>query len=56
VVFISSDSPESSAHIAQLTETLGLSPVQLGRIGEGGPLIQVLNAFVLRNFTERPLS
>jgi hypothetical protein len=56
VVFISSDSPESSARIAQLTETLDLSPVQLGRIGEGGRLIQVPNALVLRNFTEQPLS
>ena len=56
VVFISSDFPESSAHIAQLTETLGLSPVQLGRIGEGGRLIQAPNALVLRNFTEQPLS
>jgi len=55
VVFVSSDSPESSARIAQLTETLGLSPVQLGRIGEGGRLIQVPNALVLRNFTEQPL-
>ena len=55
VVFISSDSSESSAHIAQLTETLGLSPVQLGRIGEGGRLIQAPNALVLRNFTEQPL-
>jgi hypothetical protein len=54
VVFISSDSPESRAHIAQLAETLGLSPVQLGRIDEGGRLIQVPNALVLRNFTEQP--
>jgi 8-hydroxy-5-deazaflavin:NADPH oxidoreductase len=56
VVFISSDSPESSAHIAQLAETLGLSPVQLGRIDEGGRLIELPNALVLRNFTEQPLS
>ena len=56
VVFISSDSPESSAHIAQLTETLGLSPVLLGGIAEGGRLIQAPNALVLRNFTEHPLS
>jgi len=56
VVFIASDSPESSAQIAQLTELLGLSPVELGTIGEGGRLIQVPNALVLRNFTEQPLS
>jgi 8-hydroxy-5-deazaflavin:NADPH oxidoreductase len=56
VVFISSDSAESSARIAQLAEALGLSPVQLGRIDEGGRLIEVPNALVLRNFTEQPLN
>ena len=56
VVFISSDSPESSIQIARLAETLGLSPVELGMIGEGGRLIQAPNALVLRNFTEQPLS
>jgi 8-hydroxy-5-deazaflavin:NADPH oxidoreductase len=55
VVFISSDFPESSARIAQLAETLGLSPVELGRIDEGGRLIELPNALVLRNLTEQPL-
>jgi len=56
VVFISSDVPESSAQIAQLAETLGLSPIELGRIGEGGRLIEVPNALVLRNLIEQPLT
>jgi 8-hydroxy-5-deazaflavin:NADPH oxidoreductase len=56
VVFIASDSPESSAQIAELTKALGLSAVELGRIDEGGRLIQVPNALVLRNFVEQRLS
>jgi len=56
VVFISSDSAGASADIAKLTEVLGLSAVELGQIGEGGRLIQVPNALVLRNFTEQPLT
>lgn len=56
VVFISSDFPESSAQIAQLANALGLSAVELGRIGEGGRLIEVPNALVLRNLTEQPLT
>jgi len=56
VVFISSDFPESSGQIAQLADALGLSAVELGRISEGGRLIEVPNALVLRNFTEQPLT
>jgi 8-hydroxy-5-deazaflavin:NADPH oxidoreductase len=56
VVFISSEFPESSAQIAQLADALGLSAVELGRIGEGGRLIEVPNALVLRNLTEQPLT
>lgn len=56
VVFISSDFPESSAQVAQLADALGLSAVELGRIGEGGRLIEVPNALVLRNLTEQPLT
>ncbi|TJZ96489.1 NADP oxidoreductase coenzyme [Actinacidiphila oryziradicis] len=56
VVFVSSNSGEASSQIAQLTGTLGLSAVELGRVDEGGRLIQVPNALVLRNFTEQPLT
>jgi 8-hydroxy-5-deazaflavin:NADPH oxidoreductase len=56
VVFISSDFPESSAQIAQLADALGLSAIELGAIGEGGRLIEVPNALVLRNLTEQPLT
>jgi predicted dinucleotide-binding enzyme len=56
VVFVSSDFPESSAQIAQLADALGLSAIELGAIGEGGRLIEVPNALVLRNLTEQPLT
>ncbi|MFF2518389.1 NADPH-dependent F420 reductase [Streptomyces sp. NPDC058086] len=56
VVFVSSNSREASSQIAQLTGTLGLSAVELGRVDEGGRLIQVPDALVLRNFTEQPLT
>jgi 8-hydroxy-5-deazaflavin:NADPH oxidoreductase len=55
VVFIASDSAGASADVAKLTEALGLSAVELGKIGEGGRLIQAPNALVLRNLTEQPL-
>jgi predicted dinucleotide-binding enzyme len=56
VVFVSSDSGHASSQIAELARTLGLSAVELGRIDEGGRLIQVPGALVLRNFTEQPLT
>jgi predicted dinucleotide-binding enzyme len=56
VVFVSSDFPESSAQIAQLADALGLSAIELGAISEGGRLIEVPNALVLRNLTEQPLT
>ncbi|MER7923059.1 NAD(P)-binding domain-containing protein [Streptomyces sp. NPDC096057] len=56
VVFVSSNSEEASSQIAELTRTLGLSAVELGRIDEGGRLIQVPGALTLRNLTEQPLT
>lgn len=55
VIFIAADSPDAADRIAVLVEKLGLAAVQLGRIDEGGALINVPNALVLRNFLERPL-
>ena len=40
VLFLSSDDEEAAAQVATLTERLGYAPVHLGRIGEGGLLIQ----------------
>lgn len=55
VVFVATDAPEAGERIAALVAGLGLAAVQLGRLDEGGRLIQAPNALVLRHFVERPL-
>jgi 8-hydroxy-5-deazaflavin:NADPH oxidoreductase len=40
VVFISSDDDAASGTVAALIERLGFAPIALGRIGEGGLLVQ----------------
>ena len=55
VVFVASDSEPASAEIAKLVVNLGLAPVELGRLDEGGLLIEAPNALVLRNLVEQPL-
>jgi len=55
VIFIATDSPEAGDRVAKLVGDLGLAAVQLGRIDEGGRLIQARNSLVLRNLIERPL-
>lgn len=40
VIFISSDEEDAAAQVAKLVEQLGFSPVQLGKLAEGGLLIQ----------------
>jgi predicted dinucleotide-binding enzyme len=55
VIFIATDRPEAGDRIADLVADLGLAAVQLGRLDEGGRLIEVPNALVLRNLVERPL-
>ena len=55
VIFISTDFPDAGDEIAEVVGNLGLAAVQLGRTDEGGRLIEVPNALVLRNLIERPL-
>ncbi|WCM24438.1 NAD(P)-binding domain-containing protein [Paraburkholderia bryophila] len=40
VVFVASDDDAASASVAALTERLGFAPIELGKIGEGGLLVQ----------------
>lgn len=40
VVFISSDDDTASASVAALVDRLGFAPIELGKIGEGGLLVQ----------------
>ena len=55
VVFVASDVPEAAQRVGELIERLGLAPVQLGPIEQGGRLIEAPNALVLRNLIELPL-
>jgi predicted dinucleotide-binding enzyme len=43
VVFLSSDDDGATARIAALVEQLGYAPVSLGKIAEGGQLVQARN-------------
>jgi predicted dinucleotide-binding enzyme len=54
VVFIASNSPTASATIADLASQIGFAPVEVGRIDEGGVLVQAPNALTLRNLYELP--
>jgi 8-hydroxy-5-deazaflavin:NADPH oxidoreductase len=49
VVFVSSDDEASSALIAKLVSDLGYAPIELGKIAEGGRLIQARNALIFQN-------
>ncbi|MET0699343.1 MAG: YceI family protein [Mycobacterium sp.] len=54
VVFVSSNDPAASATVAGLCTDLGFAPIELGRLDEGGVLIQARNALVLRELYELP--
>jgi 8-hydroxy-5-deazaflavin:NADPH oxidoreductase len=48
VIFASSNSETASTRVAQLAECLGYSAIEIGRIDEGGRLMQARNALTLR--------
>jgi predicted dinucleotide-binding enzyme/polyisoprenoid-binding protein YceI len=54
VVFVSSNDSAASALVAGLCTDLGFTPIELGRLDQGGVLIQARNALVLRNLYELP--
>jgi polyisoprenoid-binding protein YceI/predicted dinucleotide-binding enzyme len=54
VVFVSSNDSAASATVAGLCADLGFAPIELGRLDEGGVLIQARNALVLRELYELP--
>jgi predicted dinucleotide-binding enzyme len=49
VVFISGDDEDASAKVARLAEKLGFAPIEVGKIDEGGRLIQVGNALAYQD-------
>jgi len=55
VMFVSSNSEGASTKVAELAERLGFSAIEVGRLDEGGRLIQARNALVLRNLIELPI-
>jgi len=55
VVFISSDHEDASATVAKLVESLGFAPIEVGKIAEGGRLIQARAALVFQNLIKYPL-
>ena len=52
VIFIASDHEDASADIRRLTANLGFAPIEVGKIGEGGMLIQARNALVFQNLVK----
>jgi 8-hydroxy-5-deazaflavin:NADPH oxidoreductase len=55
VVFVASDYEDASAEVSLLAERLGFAPIQLGKIAEGGRLIQARAALVFQNLIKYPV-
>ena len=55
VVFVSSDHADASATVAALAESLGFAAIEVGKIAEGGRLIQARAALVFQNLIKYPL-
>lgn len=52
VVFISSDHQDASAEIAALAKDLGFAAIEVGKLAEGGRLIQAPNALSLQDLVK----
>lgn len=52
VVFVSSDHADASSAVAKLAEELGFAPIEVGKIAEGGRLIQARNALVFQDLVK----
>jgi 8-hydroxy-5-deazaflavin:NADPH oxidoreductase len=55
VVFVSSDHEDASATVAALVESLGFAAIEVGKIAEGGRLIQARAPLVFQNLIKYPL-
>jgi len=49
VVFVSSDDEDASAKVARLVKDLGFAPIEVGKLSEGGRLIQAPNALAFQD-------
>lgn len=55
VVFVSSDHEDASATVANLAHDLGFAPIEVGKIVEGGRLIQARAPLVFQNLIKYPM-
>lgn len=55
VVFVASDHEDASAEVSRLAERLGFAPIEVGKIAEGGRLIQARAALVFQNLIRYPM-
>ena len=55
VVFVSSDHEDASAAVAKLVEELGFAPIEVGKLAEGGRLIQARAPLVFQNLISYPM-
>jgi predicted dinucleotide-binding enzyme len=52
VVFVSSNDADASATVAELARQLGFAPIELGRLDQGGRLLDFHRPLVLHNLVE----
>lgn len=55
VVFVSSDHEDASKTVAGLVDDLGFAPIEVGKIAEGGRLIQPRAPLVFQNLVKYPM-
>ena len=55
VVFVSSDHEDASASVAKLVDELGFAPIEVGKLAEGGRLIQARAPLVFQNLIKYPM-
>jgi 8-hydroxy-5-deazaflavin:NADPH oxidoreductase len=55
VVFVSSDHEDTGAYVAKLAESLGFAAIEVGKIAEGGRLIQARAPLAFQNLIKYPL-
>ena len=54
-MFVSSDHEDASATVAALAESLGFAAIEVGKIAEGGRLIQARAPLVFQNLIKYPM-
>jgi predicted dinucleotide-binding enzyme len=55
VVFVASDYEDGNAEVSHLAEQMGFAPIQVGKIAEGGRLIQARATLVFQNLIKYPM-